>query len=296
MCPGPEEGASEIAALADKVVAIMGLGLMGGSLGLALASRSACKAVCGYARREETRKLAIEMGSVNSVFADPAEAVAQADIVVFCTPVLSTIALANQCCSRLNSDVLVTDVGSTKAQLAAELGSMPGTFIGSHPIAGSERTGLEAATTELYVDSVVVITPSAGTPDHQVSLLEELWRSVGARTLAMDVARHDALLARTSHMPHLLAAMLVDYVADGGDQVGELCGTGFRDTTRVADGSPAVWHDVVASNAEAIGDDLRAFRAVLDKVCDMFDRKDFEGIRVFLEGSRDKRRSLLDHE
>lgn len=282
-------------------VAILGLGLMGGSLGLALKRSGFNGRVAAYARREETRKAALEEGVADEVFAEPAEAVTGADLVVLCVPVLSTAELLERCAPGLQPGCLVTDVGSTKFALAEHLPPLleatSATFIGSHPVAGSEKRGLEAARGDLYDGSVVVVTP---TPllgdDDTVETLSSFWRSLGASVYVMDAALHDAVLARTSHLPHMVAALLAATVARKNDsgEVGRFCGTGFQDSTRIADGSPELWHDISFSNSALLIREIEAFRERADDLLKWLRAGDFEQVKTFLQASREARRALLE--
>ena len=268
---------------------------MGGSLGLALRKRPDSPIVCGYARRTTTRKLALKMGAVDEAFATPQEAVRLADIVVICTPILSIPAIARACAPTLSPAAFVTDVGSTKAQLASQMAALHIPFIGSHPIAGSEASGLESARADLYDGTVVILTPPCGVGRQAMERLSTMWHSVGARTVAIPARQHDTLIAATSHLPHLLASLLVKHVAElNSNQTADLCGGGFRDTTRIAGGSPEMWHDVIITNASAVSRELRKFRTQLDACLRMINQKNFAGIRRLLEKSQRQRQGFLD--
>jgi len=277
-------------------IAILGLGLMGGSLGLALRRRGFF--VAGYARRAETRKQALRIGAVDKIFDTPQDAAVKADIVVICSPVLSVANLARACMPALSAKTIVTDVGSTKNHLRGKMATLGIRFIGSHPIAGSEQQGIEAARADLYKGAVVVITPPPRTDRRLVGRIARLWTSAGAGTvLVMQASEHDRLIAVTSHLPHLLSSMLVKHVHDNGTgNSRQLCGSGFRDVTRIADGSPEMWHDIVATNAGPILCELDKFRSLLDKYRALIAKKDFEGIRRLLDQSRKQRRTLLGQE
>ncbi|MEI6971231.1 MAG: prephenate dehydrogenase/arogenate dehydrogenase family protein [bacterium] len=290
----PRKSTRKTAVAAKQRVTIMGLGLMGGSLGLALRKGRNPPFVCGYARRAETRKKALEMGAVDAVFASPQEAARGADIIVVCTPVLSMAPLAKEFAQVLSPGAVVTDVGSTKQFLISQMAALRVPFIGSHPIAGSENSGLKAARADLYRETVVILTPTDKTEDSAVAKLSALWQSVGAETITMPAGEHDSLIAATSHLPHLLAALLVRHVAEINSKMApELCGSGFRDTTRIADGSPEMWHDIVATNAPAVRRELRKFRKLLDSCLMMIDKGDFASIRHFLGKSQKQRRRIL---
>ncbi len=280
-------------------IAIMGLGLMGGSLGLALKQRQLARSIHVYARREATRQAALERGIADAVFANPAEAVQGAELVIYCTPILTIPNLVAESRPGLKSGALLTDVGSTKAELAQHIDSVLGdtdaVFIGSHPVAGSEQTGVEAAQADLYEGARVVVTPTQESPAKAVQQVADFWRQVGALVSVISAVEHDRLMARTSHLPHLLASLLAVTIGRGDESaaVGPFCGTGFRDTSRVADGSPDVWHDIVSTNAPAITEELRQLRDQLDMLIRWTDAGEFDRIKKFLAAGRDCRRALL---
>lgn len=280
-------------------IAIMGLGLMGGSLGLALKQRQATERVHIYARREATRQAALERGIADAVFADPVEAVQDADLIVYCTPILTIPELVAESRPGFKPGAILTDVGSTKAELAqhvqALLGDAAATFVGSHPVAGSEQTGVEAAREDLYQGALVVVTPTPDSPSQAVQQVADFWRRVGALVRVISATEHDQLMARTSHLPHLLASLLAVTTGRGNAaaEVGPYCGTGFRDTSRVADGSPEVWHDIVSTNAPAISEELRQLRDQLDSLIRWTDAGEFDRIKEFLAAGRDCRRALM---
>ena len=284
-----------------RSVAILGLGLMGGSLGLALKRRGG-GVVRGYARRPATRRRALARGVADRVFDQPEAAVEGADIVVFCVPVLSIPALAKACLPALADRCVATDVGSTKADLVSRMARLfarsGACFVGSHPIAGSEETGIEAARADLYEGSLVIVTPdganSRGRQGRSARMaVRRLWEGVGARVVEMPPREHDRVIARTSHLPHMVAAALVAAVCDGACRsVRRFCGTGFRDTTRIAAGSEDLWHDIVATNSPAISREIGSFQKKLANLKTLIDAADFDGVRRFLASSRQARQSL----
>jgi prephenate dehydrogenase len=282
-----------------SVVSILGLGLMGGSLGLALKARGLAERVRGYARREETRQRALAAGAVDTAADRPEDAVRGADCVVLCVPVLSIPAVAAACLPALAPGCVVTDVGSTKAWLAGEMARLfaasPARFVGSHPIAGSDRTGLEAARANLYEGATVVVTPGGTEGETDAAeAVSRLWTSVGARIVRMAPDAHDRVIARTSHLPHVVAAMLVEAVWSGVEPEGRaLCGSGFRDATRIAGGSEELWHDIVKSNRAALLDALGEFGAIAATVKQTIESGDFEGLREFLARNRRRRGEVL---
>jgi prephenate dehydrogenase len=242
-------------------VAVVGLGLMGGSLGLAIRKRRLARRVAGFARKAPVRRRALAMGAVDEACIDLNDAVRDADLVVFCAPILAIPRLVASCAPALRPGAVITDVGSTKrfvlAAMERALGRRDVAAVGSHPIAGSEAAGIGAARPDLYRGNVVVVTASRHTPERATRAVESFWRALGARVVTMDPAEHDAVLAATSHGPHLAAAAIAESVLGRGGLVPAcFCGTGFRDTTRIAAGSEDVWHDIAATNREAIAREL----------------------------------------
>lgn len=282
-------------------VAIMGLGLMGGSLGLALRAGGFNGRIAAYARRPETRARALRLHAVDEAFEEPEQAVKDADLVVFCVPILAIPELAGRCRGGLKPGCLLTDVGSTKQELAGHLAALlkgtAVTYIGSHPMAGSEQQGLDGAREDLYKGAAVIVTPGPGDAPPAIEGLKDFWKRLGCHVLVTTPGEHDRLVARTSHLPHLAAALVAGAVGRDGDPavIGALCGPGFRDTTRVADGSPEVWHDIIQSNRGPVMDELGALRKQLDRVLDLLERGDFSGLQKCLGDCREKRRVLLKH-
>ncbi len=275
-----------------KTIAIMGLGLMGSSLGLALKKRGVDVEVRAYARRAETREAALKVDAADTVFDDPVEAVRGADMVVFCVPILTIPELAKACLSGLSPEAILTDVGSTKAELSILMDDLlvgsDAVFVGSHPICGSEQHGIEAGKSNLYKGAVTVVTPPAAALEEAVSEVSNLWESIGASVRVMSPETHDEILATTSHLPHMVAATLVRSVNDG-----LFCGTGFLDTTRVAAGSPEVWSDIVQTNAPALKSALKSFQGHLNELNLLIDAGDGERLSAWFSTARDKRKELL---
>lgn len=271
----------------------MGLGLMGGSIGLAAKKSGVAEVVAGYARREESRRLAMDLGVVDKVYSGAAESVESADMAVFCVPVLAIPGLAGDCKSGFAKGCIVTDVGSTKKQLEIQMRSvLEGTgavFVGSHPIAGSEMTGLSAARADLFEGAMVVVTEGEG--KEKTAAVVDMWSKFGARVCVMSSDRHDEILAKTSHLPHLLAAGLARHVLGAGD-VQDFCGSGFSDTTRIAAGSVPVWHDIVKTNREQILLQLRGFKKELAELESIIDSADFHALRGYLTESSNLRKDL----
>ncbi len=254
-----------------RKVTLLGVGLLGGSLGMALRQRGLAERVHGYVRRGASVQECLAVGAVDSASIDLAESVESADLLVFCTPLAQMGDLARAALSRVSAGALVTDVGSVKTALVRELAplfaSRGAVFIGSHPMAGSEKMGVSASRADLFNNAACVVTPTPELVEAQVQQIEELWRSVGARTIRLSPEIHDELVAWSSHLPHLLAAHLARLVLDPSrrEEQAQLCATGFRDSTRIASGSPEMWRDIVLMNREPLRRALREYRGQLER-------------------------------
>ena len=241
-------------------VAIVGLGLLGGSLGLALKKTGVTGRIVGYARRAETRAQALGAGAVDEGFADVNEAVAGADLVILSTPVAVILDHLPRLQPHLSPQALITDVGSTKRRIcerAAEVYGEAPLFLGGHPMAGKERSGLENADAGLFENARYVLTPvrPKDLDDHRVQAFRALVTAIGARPLVTDPATHDRAVAYLSHLPQLLSSGLASLIEEKhapGDLLLEVAASGFRDVTRLADSPYSVWRDICLTNTENI--------------------------------------------
>jgi len=247
-------------------VAILGPGLLGGSIALALRERGGVR-VSIWGRRPEAvercRPL-VEFASTNAT-----EVVHGTQLVIFCTPIGAMSALAHEIVVALAPETLVTDVGSVKGPVVAELGELfqgRARFVGSHPMAGSEQTGIEAARADLFQSATCILTPTAASDAQAVGQLASFWQMLGCHVRELSPAEHDEAVALVSHFPHLLAAALVEMVGRRNPAALELCGPGFRSTTRVASGPPAMWTEILRSNREAV---RAAADAMIEKLHEM---------------------------
>ncbi len=280
-------------------VAIVGMGLLGGSLGRALREFRVASCVAGYARRQATLDECRQVGAADLASTDLAEVVRDAEIVVLCTPIGQMADLASQCLPFLRNDTLLTDVGSAKASVVTAIEPLVEgtgvTFVGGHPMAGSEQTGVLASKPDLYVNARCVVTPTPRTPAAGVARLHQLWQSVGGRTIEMTPGNHDLWVARASHLPQVLASVLAHHVLDPSHPAGvrDLCATGFRDTSRLASGSPEMWRDIALSNSDAIRATIESWRAELTQFEAALTRGDARAIDQFLREARDRREAWL---
>jgi prephenate dehydrogenase len=273
-------------------VTLLGVGLLGGSLGMALRKRGLAQRVHGYVRRESSVEESVEAQAVDSASTDLLESVKGADLIVLCTPLAQMIGLARAGLENMAAGVLVTDVGSVKGQVVAELEPLCASrrvhFVGSHPMAGSEKMGVAAAREDLFQNAVCVVTPTPQVREEDAALTEDLWKSVGARTLRLSPEAHDQLVARSSHLPHVLAAHLARYVLDPRHvrEQSQLCANGFRDSTRIASGSPEMWRDIVVMNKGPLKRALREYREQLDAFEALLEKGDGAGIESFFENAK----------
>lgn len=244
---------------ATENVVILGLGLIGGSLARALRRSGFSKRFIGYGHREASLRRGVELGVIDEFTLSLDEAVARADILVICTPTLTAASMLASIIPQLSArGPVVTDVASVKGNLRdaaiAAAGAMPPQLVLGHPIAGSERSGVEASSADLFVDHRVILTPEEGNDPAAVDLVRSMWTSTGADVMEMTVDRHDAVLAATSHLPHVLAYTLVDALsrAQASDDIFRCAAGGFRDFTRIASSDPVMWRDIAIANKTAL--------------------------------------------
>jgi prephenate dehydrogenase len=278
-------------------VAILGVGLIGGSFALALKEARACGHVTGAGRSRANLELALERGVIDSIAADAVAAAHGADLVLLAAPVAQFPKLFRDMAAVLGPKALVTDAGSTKrdvvAAARAALGRKIGQFVPSHPIAGAEKSGAGAAAAELFRERRVIVTPLPENADSAVKKIEEAWAACGARTARMDVEEHDAVLAAVSHLPHVLAYALVHEIAsrENGAQLFDFAAGGFRDFTRIASSHPEMWRDICVANRDRLLEELKKYRKELDSIGKLLEAGDGAGLeRLFAEAraARDK--------
>lgn len=239
-------------------VVIAGVGLMGGSVGLALKRAGFNGEIVGLGRRWSSLRNALNVGAVDSATLDYAEALENCDLLLIGTPVNITSTIISEAVKHTKSGCIITDVGSTKKQLMGEIESLIPKdihFVGAHPMAGSHKTSVKAADASLFDGAVCIVTPVESTNATAVGMISELWKLMGARVEFMSPAEHDLLVAAASHLPHAVASVLVSVVAgveSDDHRALDFAGTGFRDTTRIAAGSPEMWRDIFLQNADMV--------------------------------------------
>ena len=234
-----------------ETITIVGVGLIGGSIGLAAKKHGVAGRIVGVGRDARKLRQAVDLGAIDDFTLDLVAGVARANLVIFCTPVDRIAPQVVSMRDRFAAGAIVTDAGSTKTNIVEAIEpSLPaGNFVGSHPLAGSEKQGVEFANADLFVARWTVLTPTPRTDPHALEQADRFWQALGARTRRMSPEDHDRALALTSHLPHLLAAALAGLLpAEWRD----LAATGFRDTTRVAGGDPNVWTPIFQHNRRAV--------------------------------------------
>ncbi len=272
---------------------IIGVGLIGGSLARALKLADACKEIVGSGRDVAHLKKAVALGVIDGYETDLCAAVQGADMVLLAMPVGATERVLRQIKPALASHVIVTDVGSAKASVIeaarAVFDEVPANFVPGHPIAGTEQSGVEASFAELFQNRRVVLTPLAHTSMDGLKQVRAMWEQAGAEVMEMDAARHDAVLAATSHLPHLLAYTLVDTLArmETHDDIFRFAAGGFRDFTRIAASDPVMWRDICLANRDAILAVLDHFSADLGQLRSAISADD--GARILEVFTRAKR-------
>lgn len=264
-------------------VAIVGVGLLGGSIGHALRAAGFAGTRVGIGRRLSSLETALSCEAVDEITLDPEQGVRKAQVVILCTPITRFEQMCRAMGPGLTAGTYVTDVGSTKAgvvTMARRVLPPRVRFVGSHPIAGSERTGVEFARADLFDRALCIVTPSPKTPPAHVRWIREFWEGIGANTITMEPRRHDKMLARVSHLPHAVATALVNLsLRDGAIDV---AGPGFADVTRVASGDPDMWTDILRTNRTAMLQSIDRLVAELNRLRDRLDHDDADALRDWL--------------
>lgn len=279
-------------------IAILGLGLIGGSLGMALRHSGTDVFIHGFDKAEPARRLALERGAVDRCFATAGEAVEQADIVILATPVLQMASLMTDIAEKLPAGCVVSDVGSTKSAVSETLESLLPercSYIGGHPMAGGERSGMEAAQKNLFQGQWYLLLPGKRASEEQVELLRALLLPLGAKVAVMHPQEHDQWAAVISHIPHVTAAALVHLLARAelGDARVQMAGGGFRDTTRIASSDADMWADICISNAEHIHRQIGKLQEILAECAQAVESGDRKKLHDYFLQARTFRESWL---
>lgn len=272
-----------------KKLVIFGVGLIGGSVASALKKAGSSAEILGVGRSSESLQTAIDLNVIDTATSNIAEALLHADIVLIAAPVAQTPLILNAIKPHLHADTVVTDAGSTKSDVLAcakeILGEQFTQFVGGHPIAGAEKSGVTAATADLYINKNVVLTPTLDTNQNAVQRVRELWQNCGANVTEMPAETHDGIFAAVSHLPHLLAFALVDDIASraNAEQLFGFAASGFRDFTRIAGSHPEMWRDISLANKTALLNEITAYQDELSRLKQMLEHDDGDALHALFE-------------
>lgn len=272
-----------------KKIVIFGVGLIGGSVALALKNKHPALHIVGVGRRPEPLQIAVDLKIIDQASTDIASALQDADLALIAAPVAQTANILASIKPHLESQTVITDAGSTKSDVLKcarqVLGKKFNQFIGGHPIAGAERSGAAAAMTDLFNSKNVVLTPTAETPTWVQDKVMQLWQDCGATLNIMTAEQHDDIFAAVSHLPHLLAFALVEDMAnhDNAEQLFSFAASGFRDFSRIAGSHPEMWRDISLANKTAILKSLDSYQATLTNIKTLLENEDSEGLQATFE-------------
>jgi prephenate dehydrogenase len=278
-----------------RKITIVGVGLLGGSLGLAIKKRRLAEEVVGYVRRPASIPECKKAGAVDSCTMDLGEAAKDADLIVLCTPLAQMLSLLKKMRPSIKRGAIITDVGSVKAPVVKQLESVVARagahFIGSHPMAGAEKTGVAAARENLFENAVCVVTPTRKSNSGALRKTEQLWKAFGARVMRLAPELHDELVSRSSHLPHVAAATLANLILDPRHPKSQplLCANGFRDTTRIASGSPEMWRDIAVANRKNLSKALGTFIRELKTFQTVLSHGDAQAAEKFFQQGKQRR-------
>lgn len=278
----------------DKVT-ILGVGLIGASFALALKKYRLCNEIIGYGRREENLRRAKDKKIIDSFEPDPAKACDGADLVVFATPVGIFTDVAEKISSALKRTAIVTDVGSVKGKLVRDMEKLmpPGVFfVGGHPIAGSDRSGIDAAAAEIFKGAKCIVTPTQDTDKSALEKVTVVWKTFGSVISLLDPDEHDRIYAAVSHLPHLIAYEIVNTVADMNESYLAFSGQGFMDTTRIASSQPELWRDICILNKDNLLESIEIFKNNLDRVSQYLRAYDSESLERDFKRARTLREGI----
>jgi len=282
-----------------KKLVIFGVGLIGGSLALALREANYCQQIVGCGRSAESLQKAHDIGVIDSYSLDPQTAVRDADMVLLAVPMGAMQAVLEQIKDALPKNCILTDAGSTKGSIVEQVRAVMGAdytqFVPGHPVAGREKSGVEAAVVDLYQGRRVILTPTPTTNPRALESVAAMWEVTGALVEQMPVAMHDQVLAATSHLPHVLAFSLVDTLLNMPQQEDILryAAGGFRDFTRIASSDPVMWRDICLYNGDAILDMIQALQTNLGEFAGLIREQDGEALHQRMSKAKQARDNYI---
>jgi prephenate dehydrogenase len=271
----------------DKVC-IIGVGLIGGSFVRGLKKANKVKTVCGYGIRENSLIRAKELGVIDEYTLDVGVAVRGAELVIIATPVDSIEGIFKLIKPHISESTIISDVGSTKESVInsarSVFGEVPPRFIPAHPIAGKENSGVDSSDSDLFNNKRVILTPQENHNTDALKQVTELWQSMNAIVETMSAKQHDELLAMTSHLPHMLAFGLMDYLIHKNPDAIDYAAGGFKDFSRIASGDSVMWRDICLNNAEEIAKHIDDYQKTLSKLSNLISEQNSEGLeRLFID-------------
>jgi len=276
-------------------VTIIGVGLIGGSIARAMKKHQLCNDIVGYARRENEVKKAVALGVIDRYESSVAEAVNGADLVIVAVPMGAFESMFRQMIGAISPDTVITDVGSAKSSVvnAAKnvFGVLPPGLVPAHPIAGTEKSGVEASFDSLFENRCTIVTPTAVSSESAISVVSNFWRAIGAEVVSMTPEHHDLVLAATSHLPHVLAFSLVDTLSHMQEhsEIFRFAAGGFRDFTRIASSDPTMWRDICLNNKDAILTSLKKYEDQLKKLEEAIANQDGVTIEKIFNNAKNAR-------
>lgn len=278
-------------------ICIIGVGLIGGSFAAGLKKSNQVKTIVGFGRNESSLIKAQELNVIDEYSLDIAQAIKQVDLVLIATPVNSFETVLEMIKPHITEQMIITDVGSTKGSVVAiakqVFGHMPENFIAAHPIAGKEQSGVEAADATLFANKRVIITPEKNANTVSVDTVSNLWASVGAKVELMDTDKHDDLLAMTSHLPHMLAFSLMDYLIASNPQACNYAAGGFKDFSRIASSDAVMWRDICINNPEQIVKHIEGYQQSLAKIANLIKNNQSEALEHLFTDAKSARDTWL---
>ncbi|MGB1805540.1 MAG: prephenate dehydrogenase [Candidatus Pseudothioglobus sp.] len=278
-------------------ITIVGVGLIGGSLAKALKEKNLAKTVFGYGRDRSRLEEAKKSNIIDDYSTQIEEAVNHADIIVIATPVGTFRNIFSEVKPLIADDVIISDVGSTKTNIvdiAKEiLGDKSQCFVPAHPIAGKEKSGFEASDGNLYNGKKVIITPIEDNSSESIQVIESMWKNVGAEVDFMSPQSHDDLLGMTSHLPHMLAFSLVNYLVDQNPSASIYAGGGFKDFSRIASGDAVMWRDICLQNKDKIITHLRGYQSTVEELIDAIDQEESDKLELLFATAKKTRDSWI---
>lgn len=275
--------------------------MIGGSFAKGIKQAGLVSQVVGFGQNEVNLKMAVELGVIDDYTTDMAKAVSDSDLIMLGVPLGAMRSVLTEMAPFLKENVIISDVGSAKMSVIEAVkqvfGELPAHFVAGHPIAGKEKSGVEAATADLFVDHRVILTPTEETDLSALKTVEELWQALGANVVTMAPDYHDEVLAATSHLPHLLAFSLVELLNEHAElgNVFQYTAGGFRDFTRIASSDPVMWRDIAVNNSGAIAKWLRNYQQALSELIQMVEGKDSQGLyNLFDEAKRARDKHIMN--